>query len=142
MKNRIVLFGHEIMFTPITRQVLLYGVVGAVQLLSDWILFVAFTSSGVSVILSNVLGRVGGAALGFWLNGKYTFLVVGKPAALGQTQMLKFIAAWILMSVLSSFAVWSMDGIGGLSLAWVGKPVIDAFLAIMGFFISKYWIYR
>lgn len=54
-------------------QICKFGFVGGVQLLADCALFVLMTWLGLGVILSSLVSRSGGAALGFWLNGRYTF---------------------------------------------------------------------
>jgi hypothetical protein len=56
--------------------------------------------------------------------------------------MIRFVVSWILMSVLSSAIVWMVGHYAGLGWAWLVKPVADAALAVLGFFISKHWIYR
>ena len=46
------------------------------------------------------------------------------------------------MSVLSTLAVMGLDQLHGLHAAWLGKPLVDAVLAALGFLAAKYWIYR
>src|SRR5690606_8590592 len=55
------------------RQGSQYFAIGILQLLVDWALFVAATALGLHAVPANLLGRISGAALGFWLNGRYTF---------------------------------------------------------------------
>ena len=43
------------------------------QLLLDWLVFVAATAAGLPPVPGNLLGRSSGALLGFWLNSRYTF---------------------------------------------------------------------
>lgn len=66
------------MASPSSRHVLLrqggsFLIIGALQLLVDWALFVALTALGVAAAPANLASRVGGALLGFWLNGRVTF---------------------------------------------------------------------
>lgn len=116
-----------------------FGLVGGIQLVVDWALFVALSWAGVGVVPSNLVSRAGGAALGYWLNGKYTF---AGGSGLGRNQMIRFVVTWIAMSVLSSAIVWIVGHKAGLGWAWLVKPAGDAALALLSFFISKHWIYR
>lgn len=119
-----------------------YGLVGAVQLLLDWIAFVLMTWFGVPVIRANIIARIGAAMLGFWLNGKYTFSNYPGSKQLGRDQMVRFILSWSVLTILSSAVVWFVGQRAGLTWAWVVKPAADAVFALLGFFISRQWIYR
>ena len=123
------------------RQVLGFGLVGGLQLLVDWLCFVSLTALGVPVVPSNVAGRVLGASMGFWLNGRFTFAGNG-AAPLGRGPLLRFVVFWLAMTLLSTLAVHQLDALQGLHIAWLGKPLVDAVLAVMGFVASRYWIYR
>jgi putative flippase GtrA len=124
------------------RQGLFYGLFGLAQLLADWLCFVALTSLGLAVVPANVMGRVAGAVLGYWLNGRVTFARRGGSPALGPLPLLKFIASWLIAAALSTFGVWALDKSFGLQGAWLGKLALDGMLAGIGFMLSKYWIYR
>ena len=50
-----------------------YLIIGIVQWLVDWGVLVLLSGWGMDVKAANVLGRVAGACLGYWLNGKLTF---------------------------------------------------------------------
>ncbi|HZH44650.1 MAG TPA: GtrA family protein [Lysobacter sp.] len=118
-----------------------YGAVGAIQLLLDWVVFVGLSALGVNTISANLIGRVGGALLGFWLNGVITFRGQG-GRRLGWTRFSRFLLSWTVMSLLSTLAVVLLDRNAGLQWAWLAKPAVDALLALCGFVISRYWIYR
>ena len=124
------------------RQVVGFGLVGGLQLLLDWACFVALTALGVAVLPANLVGRVAGASLGFWANGRFTFAKPGEPPRLGRRRLLRYVLFWLAMSVLSTLAVMGLDQLHGLHAAWLGKPLVDAVLAAMGFLAAKYWIYR
>ena len=124
------------------RQLLGYGAVGGLQLLADWLCFIALTAMGVAVIPSNLAGRVLGASMGFWLNGRFTFAAKGAPPRLGRGRLLRFGVFWLAMTALSTAAVQQLDALQGLQGAWLGKPLVDAGLAAMSFVAAKYWIYR
>ena len=125
----------------VLRQLVGFGLVGGVQLLLDWACFVLLTFAGVPVVSANLVGRIAGASVGFWLNGRHTFAGPGRPP-LGRRQALRFVLFWLAMTAASTGAVQLLDAQQGLQAAWLGKPLVDGLLAALGFFASKYWIYR
>ena len=50
-----------------------YLIVGLVQWLVDWGVLVLLSHWGMAIEPANVLGRIAGACLGYWLNGVITF---------------------------------------------------------------------
>lgn len=123
-------------------QGLLYGLFGAAQLVADWLAFVVLSYMGVAPALANVVGRIGGAALGFVLNGRFTFRAPDAPAQLHVRSLSKFIISWLLMTLLSTVLVMASVATLGIQATWLTKPLIDLTLAVAGFLISKHWIYR
>jgi putative flippase GtrA len=124
------------------RQLFLYGLIGGIQLVADWLSFVLLTWAGMDVVPANLIGRLVGACLGFWLNGRHTFASsAGKPALSGR-HAFRFVLAWILTALISTAAVWLADHLAGLGWARASKLFIDAMLAVLGFLLSKYWIFR
>ena len=123
------------------RQLVSYGAVGFIQIGLDWLTFVVLTYLGIHATPANLAGRILGASAGFWLNGKWTFSDGGK-AVLSRKAMARFVATWALTTALSTLIVSLVDQSHGLHWAWLVKPIADAFLAVLGFTISKFWIYR
>lgn len=123
------------------RQGLGYGLVGGLQLLIDWLCFVGLTSVGIMTAPANIVGRVLGALVGFWLNGRVTFRdeAGGK---LGWRRLGRFGMSWAVMSIFSTLAVTLVDHGAGLGWAWLFKPLVDGGLAVLGFLVSRYWIYK
>jgi GtrA-like protein. len=115
--------------------------VGLVQLLVDWLLFVLLSFLAFPVVLANVSGRVSGALLGFWLNGKITFRTATE-GKLNKTNLIRFIVLWFATTIVSTVVVYFADAWQGLYLAWLIKPVIDGTLALCGFIVSRCWVYR
>lgn len=125
------------------RQGVGYVIVGGIQLVLDWGVFVLLSWLGMQVPMANLAGRAAGAVLGFWLNGAFTFRGAdGAPAPMGWRNAVKFIIGWIVTTLLSTACVHYADQVGGLRWAWASKPVVDAALAALGFALSKYWIFR
>lgn len=124
------------------RQVLLFALFGGVQLLVDWAVFVVLTWLETDVTFANLCGRVIGAVVGFSLNGRFTFRLAGSTGHDRLARMLRFLAGWALTAALSTALVWLTERQLGLQAAWLGKLVIDAAIAVVGFALSKYWIFR
>lgn len=89
---------------------------------------------------ANVLGRIGGASLGFWLNGRYTF--ASADTAIGRRQFVRFVLMWLATTAASTWGVSQVEHAVGLQWAWLAKPIIDLGLAGLGFLLSRHWIYR
>lgn len=118
-----------------------YLVVGGVQFAVDWAVFVGLSAMGIPAAPANVAGRVCGAVLGFWLNGRVTFARGGQPR-LGRARLARFVAVWLLLTLLSTLLVgWTAHQLG-LRHAWLAKPVVEFFMAALGFAAARCWIYR
>lgn len=117
-----------------------YLVVGALQWLLDWGVFVALTHLGVPVAPANVTGRITGALLGYWVNGKWTF--ASDHTAVGATQFRRFMTMWIATTLLSTWAVSQLDDLIALRWIWLAKPAIEVALGLIGFVLSRCWIYK
>jgi putative flippase GtrA len=120
---------------PMTREVVLYALVGGLVIGTDWSAFVLLSWLGVPLWLANVTARVAGALLGYLVNANHTFRDGKLPT---HQQLVRFAIMWVLLTALSTLAVEQL----GMRAAWIGKPVIDGVLAVVGFLSSKYWIYR
>ena len=118
-----------------------YLIVGLLQLLLDWCVFVAVTALGVPVVPGNVIARACGMLLGFWLNGRYTFADAGKQR-LGWKRFGRFIALWAVLTVLSTVLVTAADHALGLKYAWLAKPLVEGVLAVVAFFLWRHVVYR
>lgn len=127
---------------PLLTQGALYALVGLVQLGADWVLFVVLSYWGLQPVLANILGRLAGAGLGFFLNGRITFRDANRPSRLHVRSLAKFAISWAAMTTLSTLLVMASVAAFGLEATWLTKPMIDVLLAAAGFLASKYWIYR
>lgn len=115
--------------------------VGLLQLLADWLLFVLLTALGTPAAPGNLAGRIGGALLGFWLNGRVTFAQAG-AARLGWWRFGKFLLVWVPLTVVSTLAVAWVAGTLGLAHAWLAKPLVEGVLAVVAFFLWRHVVYR
>lgn len=121
----------------IGRQLAFYLVIGIAQLVVDWLCFVLLTAWGMPVAPANVIARVCAAVLGFTANGTVTFKSRLRPAQLG-----RFVTAWIPLTLANTLVVSALGAIGGLHLAWLIKPLVDALTAAAGFVVARHWIFR
>ncbi|MEO5565308.1 MAG: GtrA family protein, partial [Luteimonas sp.] len=106
-----------------------YLLVGGVQWLLDWGVMVLLSHYGMAVMTANVLGRVSGALLGYWLNGKLTF--AGDDTAVGHTQLARFILMWLGTTVISTWSLGTIDHLAGLKWAWLAKPAVEFALGVV-----------
>ena len=125
----------------LTRQIVVFLVVGALQLVVDSAVFIGLSALGLAVIPANVAGRVSGASLGFWLNGRYTFADQGRPRLSGR-HLRRFVIAWLLLTVLSTAALYAIEARSNLQMAWLAKPLVEALNAAIGFVVWRQWVYR
>ena len=117
-----------------------YLLIGGVQWLVDWGVLVLLTRYGMQVEAANVLGRVAGALLGYWLNGKLTF--AGDETAVGRTQLVRFVLMWLGTTTVSTWSMGAIDAHLGLQWAWLAKPGVEFVLGVVGFLLSRHWVYR
>lgn len=117
-----------------------YLLIGGVQWLVDWGVLVLLTHYGMQVEAANVLGRVAGALLGYWLNGKLTF--AGDETAVGRTQLTRFVLMWLGTTVVSTLSMGYIDETAGLKWAWLAKPAVEFLLGVIGFLLSRHWVYK
>jgi putative flippase GtrA len=123
------------------RQGSQYLIIGLLQLLLDWAVFVAASAAGLPPAPANLAGRISGAAAGYWLNGRYTF-ADGQGSRLGWPVFARFGALWLVMTLLSTVLVGLIAAHVGLRWAWLAKPVVEAGLALANFFLMRRLVYR
>ena len=117
-----------------------YLLIGGLQWLVDWGVMVLLSNWGMAVELANILGRVAGAMLGYWLNGKLTF--AGDETEVGRTQLVRFILMWIGTTTVSTLSMGLIDDHLGLKWAQLAKPAVEGVLGVVGFLLSRHWVYK
>lgn len=132
--------GHTGFAMSLTRQSGHYLAIGLVQWLLDWAVMVGLSHLGLPVEAANVAGRISGATLGFWANGRFTF--AGADTAVGRRQLFRFLVMWLGTTAASTWALGTIDDVLGLEWAWLAKPLVELALGALGFFISRHWVYR
>ena len=117
-----------------------YLVIGVVQWLVDWGVMVGLSHLGLPVEPANIAGRISGALLGFWLNGRITF--AGDDTRIGRRQFGRFVLMWLLTTMISTWAIGAIDDAVGLKWTWLAKPGVELVLGGLGFLLSRHWVYR
>ena len=117
-----------------------YLIIGIVQWLVDWGVLVLLSGWGMDVKAANVLGRVAGACLGYWLNGKLTFR--GDDTVVGTKQLTRFVLMWTGTTIVSTWSMGMIDHTLGLKWAWLAKPAVEGVLGLTGFLLSRHWVYK
>ncbi len=80
---------------------------------------VAFTHLGMAVVPANIAGRVAGALLGYWLNGKVPF--AGDDHEIGPSQLRRYVTMWLATTAISTWALGVDRPLGRLQWAWLAK---------------------
>ena len=124
----------------ITRQGLSFLAVGCGLIVVDWAVFVLLSALGMSPVWANVAGRVVGALAGFVANGGITFRQDGAPKY-GTRRFARYVVVWTGLTLLSTGLVTMLADHLNLQAAWLAKPVVEAGLAVVSFFISRHWVY-
>lgn len=117
-----------------------YLLVGGIQWLLDWAVMVLLSHLWLPVAWANICGRISGAVLGYWLNGRYTF--AAEDTTVGRRQFLRFLLMWLATTAVSTWAVTRIDDYLGLKWAWLAKPLVEVALGLVGFFLSRHWVYK
>ena len=125
----------------IARQGASFLIVGCCLIVLDWVVFVVLTALGVVPVAANIAGRVAGALVGFWANGRITFSVPGSPR-LGRRRFVRYLVLWLSLTLLSTVLVTLLASRLSLEVAWLAKPVVEAGLAALSFLVSRQWVYR
>lgn len=124
----------------LSRQGRHYLAIGVLQWLVDWGVMVALSRAGLPVEPANIVGRISGALLGFWLNGRITF--AGDDTMVGRRQLFRFLLMWLLTTAISTWAIGAIDATVGLKWAWLAKPGVELVLGGFGFLLSRHWVYQ
>ena len=122
------------------RHAMSYAAIGLVQWLVEYGLMVVLSRWVMPVEPANVIGRLAGAVLGFWLNGKFTF--AGDDTRIGGTQLRRFVLMWLGTTAVSTWAIGHIDDVFGLQWAWLAKPAVELMLGVVGFLLSRHWVYK
>lgn len=124
----------------IKRQGISFLLVGCGLIAVDWAVFVLLSAMGTPPAWANVVGRVAGALVGYAANGGITFRTDGAPKY-GARRFARYVMVWAVLTLLSTALVAALADRLNLQIAWLAKPVVEAGLAVVSFFISRHWVY-
>ena len=117
-----------------------FALIGALQLALDSTIYVVFTKAGMTPAPANLCGRVAGAALGFWLNGRVTFAHQAQPEA--RPRLARYAVLWLSLSAVSTLTLSVIAKQAGLARSWWAKPLVEAVLGVTSFVVARHWVYR
>jgi len=117
-----------------------YAAIGVLQWVVEYGLMLALSQWVMGVAPANVIGRICGAMLGFWLNGKWTF--AGEDTHVGQRAAARFATMWAALTILNTWIVDAIDAHFGLHMAQLLKPGADMLSGSIGFVLSRHWVYK
>ena len=117
-----------------------YTAIGLLQWLVEYALMLALSEWVMAVAPANVIGRVCGAVLGFWLNGKFTF--AGDETHVGRVALMRFVLMWLALTAFNTWMVHAIDVHAGLRMAQMLKPLADLACGAIGFVLSRHWVYK
>lgn len=117
-----------------------YAAIGLLQWVVEYGLMLALSEWVMPVEPANVIGRLAGACLGFWLNGKWTF--ASDDTHVGRRAMLRFVLMWLVLTLFNTWIVGAIDEQFGLRVAQWTKPGVDLLSGGIGFLLSRHWVYK
>ncbi len=117
-----------------------FSLIGALQVAVDSGVYIALTTLGFATPPSNVCGRITGALLGFWLNGRVTFAHYEQPRL--RWRLVRYIALWMTLTAISTAALTFIGHRHGLHNTWWAKPMIEIVLGMVSFLLCRHWVYR
>jgi putative flippase GtrA len=74
------------------------------------------------------------------MNGRFTF--GDHDVAIGGTQFTRYAVMWVATTIVSTWSLAVIDRVVGLHWAWLAKPAVEFFLGVVGFLLSRHWVYR
>lgn len=131
----------------IARQLVFYFAFGCTQFVVDTALLVLFTHAQMPIALANPLSRALAAVLGLLLNSSITFRQAGARTRVDRAMVLRYVAMWISMTLLSTLLLSWLSGLkpeGFERGSWIAatKIGVESMLFFASFLISRQWVYR
>ncbi len=123
------------------RQFIKFTIVGGVQYVADLSAFWGLTAVFGSPVVANVCSRLLGAMIGYYLNGIFTFGVLGRRRG---PYSPRFAIAWLVMTGVSTALIKLATHVLGTAaphtLIWV-KGAIELVLFVVGFAVCKWFVF-
>ncbi|MBN2559422.1 MAG: PIG-L family deacetylase [Phycisphaerae bacterium] len=124
------------------RELLYFGMVGGIQYVVDVGTFSCLVLWSGYPILSNMVSRALGATCGYYLNGVFTFRVLGRRrGGFGA----RFVMAWLITTAVSTGLIKTLSLLSEVVqrpvLLLYAKASIELLLFIAGFLLCKLWVF-
>ncbi len=124
-----------------TKQFLVYLLVGGIQYVMDIAIFSGLTLF-ISTEIANVTSRGTTALVGYWLNGKMTFKTEGRNR-IHLMGFQRFLMVWLLMTLISTFLIGLM--VSHYQLSWevaiAVKLIVEVVLVVFNFLLQKRYVF-
>lgn len=132
----------------VSRQLLLFVLIGGFQFALDTLLLWLLLELGVSVELANISSRAIAALSGLYLNRRHTFGVAGQSTAVSLRLHARFWIFWGCMTAISTVllkvvpALFFAAQTGNATYLVLTKVGVEIFLFFLSFFISRQLVFR
>ena len=124
----------------VTTQAMRYGIVGAIVVACDYLVFTAILLAAPAVYLAaNLGGKVAGALLGFFLHRHFTFSWEQRHGA--RRQFVSYCAVLLGNIALSTALLWLLVEQVQAN-AFLARIATDAVVIVVAFLPSRLWVYR
>ncbi|MCK4343440.1 MAG: PIG-L family deacetylase [Phycisphaerae bacterium] len=124
------------------RELLLFGIVGGIQYVVDVAVFSGLVLWTGLPIACNLTSRAAGATCGYYLNGVFTFRVLGRRR---EGFGARFVIAWLITTAVSTGLIKSLSLLSEVVenpvLLVYGKAVVELLLFVVGFLLCKLWVF-
>lgn len=57
-------------------------------------------------------------------------------------QLRRFLLMWLGTTLASTAAMGVIEDTAGLRWAWLAKPAVEIVLGVVGFVLSRHWVYK
>jgi len=123
------------------QEKILFVISGSVQYLLDMFFFVLMVLTFGNQININIFSRICAGFIGFYINGYVVFkTLAGKSVHQQLNSAIRFLILLALMTAISSFLLSFFTHKSGLYFI-IAKGLVEIILAILSFFIQKYFVY-
>lgn len=117
-----------------------YLTVGLFQFILDLGLFLLLQKIGLPLFVANVISRLTAATTGYYLNRQFTFSIT--PTT-DYSMAIRYWSFWIFMTMLSTGLIMILQNLfPANSSLGIGKFIVESFLCVVGFLISKFFVYK
>lgn len=115
-----------------------FGLVGVLNTLINWILFILLNSFGIYYIISNVIAYSISTLNSYLWNSKWVFKYSGDNV---KETSLKFIVLNVIGLTLNTIILYLLVDIVGLNKL-IALVITTGIVMILNYFINKFWVFK